>query len=558
MDKRTVMQLLCEFHIIKFHSVNFTQKICYSFTRSFLLKERKMERITRNSHFLGAKLRTLRKEHRITLEDLSARCAQIDPQSAPSVSYLSMIESGRRSPSPAVLALIASVFQRKPMWFLDQNAEFAPVSREKAAGGAVRIPFEPSFLFSKNLLQAAIPELLSQTGTTGRQFAHLLIRSHQEISRNEYPDLERTAEEVGKRAFPLKVDDLMALCKRHGLEIRWFERKPLLARDKDHDVRSVVRSFFDPPGTVYLNKALQSDAARLKFDLASHIGHKVLHGGDGLKSPHATGGEIGGSPDSGSPFHAGIEAKDVLLAWRDFECSFFAGALLCPKVPFRRFLMRERYRIEARRKLELTPAVMMRRMTKVSPYPYWHFFDATAPGHFRAVYRGNGIPLPWGNMTQATDPCPHWAVFRMVGNAQNDSNSQISVLRENDRWQLYCCHTLRTRDMAGNPHVLSVGIDLAPALSSNEANGTQIVDGIGESCFRKGGQARIGRPAAEAIRAVANILSIAWVEESLEQPARIICPRSSRCPRQGQCDVAPATRARDITDVKREILTTSK
>ena len=71
----------------------------------------------------------------------------------------------------------------------------------------------------------------------------------------------------------------MALCKRHGLEIRWFERKPVLARDNDHEVRSVVRSFFEPPGTVYLNKALQSDAARLKFDLASHIGHKVLHGG---------------------------------------------------------------------------------------------------------------------------------------------------------------------------------------------------------------------------------------------------------------------------------------
>ncbi len=513
-----------------------------------------MERINRNKHFLGTKLRALRKEHRITLDDLSARCAQIDPQSAPSVSYLSMIEGGRRSPSQDVLALIAGVFQRKPGWFLDQNAEFAPASREKAAGGAAAIPFEPSFLFSKNLLQAAIPELLSQTGTTGRQFAHLLIRAHQETSRNEFPDLERAAEKVGKRAFPLKVDDLMALCKRHGLEIRWFERKPLLARDNNQGVRSVVRSFFDAPGTVYLNKALQSDAARLKFDLASHLGHKVLHGGDGLKSPHATGGEMGESPDSGTAFHTGIEARDVLLAWRDFECSFFAGALLCPKVPFRRFLIRERSRIEARKALELTPAVIMRRMTKVSPYPYWHFFDASAPGHLRAVYRGNGIPLPWGNMTQATDPCPHWAVFRMFGSTQSNPHSQISVLRDNDRWQLYCCHTLRTRDMAGTPHVLSVGVDLVPALSSNEANGARIVDSIGEECLRKGGQAKIGRDAAEAIRAVGNILSIAWIEESLKQPARIICPRSSRCPCQGKCNVAPATRARDITDVKREIL----
>jgi transcriptional regulator with XRE-family HTH domain len=517
-----------------------------------------MDAISRNSHFLGAKLRTLRKEYRITLEELSARLAQIDPRAAPSVSYLSMIESGRRNPSRALLGLIARVFQREPAWFLDQNAEFAPASRREVARAATRIPFEPSFLFSKDLLQAAIPELLSQTGATGRQFAHLLIRSHQEISRNEYPELERAAENVGERVFPLKVEDLLALSKRHGLEIRWFERKPLLARDNEQEVKSVVRSFYEPPGTIYLNRTLQSDAARLKFDLASHIGHKVLHAGDGLKSPHATGGEMGGSPDSGSPLHAGIEAKDVLLAWRDFECSFFAGALLCPKAPFRRFLIRERYRIDARKQLEITPAVMMRRMTKVSPYPYWHFFDANAQGHFRAVYRGNGIPLPWGNMTRATDPCPHWAVFRMIESANNHTSSQISVLRDNDEWRLYCCHTLRTRDMAGNPHVLSVGVDLGPALSSNQADVAEIVDGIGEECRRKGGQARIGRAAAGAIRAIANILSIAWIEESLDQPARIICPRASRCAREGQCEVAPATRARDIADVKQEILQTVK
>jgi hypothetical protein len=254
-----------------------------------------------------------------------------------------------------------------------------------------------------------------------------------------------------------------------------------------------------------------------------------------------------------------MEARDVLLAWRDFECSFFAGALLCPKVPFRRFLTRERYRVEARNKLEITASVMMRRMTKVSPYPYWHFFDADAPGHFTAVYRGNGIPLPWGNMTQATDPCPHWAVFRMLGNNHSGgSSSQLSVIRENNEWQLYCCHTLRTKDMAGHPHVLSVGIDLVPALASNGQSEAEIANTIGEACLRKGGQAKLGKAEVEAIRAVANILSIAWVDDALQQPARIICPRSSRCPREGHCNAAPATRARDITDIKHEILRTAQ
>src|SRR5690606_17876375 len=349
---------------------------------------------TRKTHFLGAKLRMLRKRNRLTLEDLSTRCIQLEPNSAPSVSYLSMIESGKRVPSEDVLQLFAKVFQRAPEWFFDDTPEVEPAVTAKRSGGVAPVPLEPSFLFSKELLQAAIPELLSQTGTTGRQFAHLLIRSHQEMSRNDFPDLERAAESVGERRFPLGADDLLRLCRQHGLALKWFDRAPVLARDKDREVRSMVRSFFEPPRTVYLNRELLADPPRLKFDLASHLAHKVLHEGDGLKSPHATGGEMGGSPDSGAAAGpiATMSAQDVLHAWRDFECSFFAGALLAPKAPFRRFLARESYRVEAGEKVELTPAVVMRRMTKVSPYPYWHFFDAYPPGYLRAVYRGNGIP----------------------------------------------------------------------------------------------------------------------------------------------------------------------
>src|ERR1700722_12258511 len=322
-----------------------------------------MANLQRKSHFLGAKLRSIRKRNGLTLEELSSRCIQMDAQLAPSVSYLSMIESGKRMPSQDVLGLLAGVFQRPVGWFLDEQVDIAGAGGAPKAGGATRVPLEPAFLFSKELLQSAIPELLAQTGTSGRQFAHLLIRSHQEMSRNDFPDLERTAESIGERRFPLNVEDLIRLTKHHGLELRWFERRPLLVRDNDQEVRSTVRSFYESPGTIYLNQALRADPARLKFDLATHIGHKVLHGGDGMKSPHATGGEMGGSPESGS--EAGLRAQDVLHAWRDFECSFFAGALLCPKIAFRRFLARNQYRIEPATLLELTPAVVMRRMTKV-------------------------------------------------------------------------------------------------------------------------------------------------------------------------------------------------
>jgi hypothetical protein len=254
-----------------------------------------------------------------------------------------------------------------------------------------------------------------------------------------------------------------------------------------------------------------------------------------------------------------MSAQDVLHAWRDFECSFFAGALLCPKAPFRRFLTRESYRVEAGEKMELTPAVVMRRMTKVSPYPYWHFFDAYPPGYLRAVYRGNGIPLPWGNMAQVSDPCPNWAVFRMLGaNRGPERGSQISVLRDGDQSLLYCCHSRRTNDMAGNPHVLSVGIDLAPALRSHSVDAEELVATITEACLEHRGEARIPQAAAEAIKAAAKVLNIAWVEDALSSPARIICPRSAHCPRTGHCDGASASRAREITDVRNEIVSKAK
>src|SRR5271167_4623747 len=96
---------------------------------------------SRKGHFLGAKLRALRKRNGLTLEDLSVRCSQLDPQGAPSVSYLSMIESGKRFPSAQSLALLATVFQRKPEWFFDDSAAIESASDTQRSGGAAAIQF---------------------------------------------------------------------------------------------------------------------------------------------------------------------------------------------------------------------------------------------------------------------------------------------------------------------------------------------------------------------------------------------------------------------------------
>jgi transcriptional regulator with XRE-family HTH domain len=515
-----------------------------------------MSNLLRKSHFLGAKFRNLRKRHGLTLQDVSSRCIQMHAEIAPSVSYLSMIETGKRTPSIEVLELLASIFQKSPQWFLDENADIETVAPVSKKGGPARMPLEPGFLFSKDLLEAAIPELLAQTGISGRQFAHLLIRSLQESHRNVFPDLERSAEAIGERRFPLGVDELQRLFKHHGLHIRWFDREPILTQEKERHFKTMVRSFYDGPGNVYINRRLQDDMARLKFELASHLAHKVLHDGDGLKSVHATGGRLGGTPETSAQSFGGMNSQDVLLAWRDFECSFFAESLLAPKTPMREFLMRESYHVEARQKLQLTPAVMMRRMTSVSPYRYWHYFDAYPPGYLRSVYRGNGIPLPWGNMAMVTDPCPQWAVFYMLRQSRSHKpSSQLSVLQDGDRSLLYCCHSFRTHDSAGNHHVLSVGIDLIPALESQGYEAAELVQGIARDCHLGRGQAAPSHSAKMAIKSTGRVLNIGWIAEAVDSPASIICPRSTACPRPDRCeDLADMPSTAEIGSIRQEII----
>jgi hypothetical protein len=54
------------------------------------------------------------------------------------------------------------------------------------------------------------------------------------------------------------------------------------------------------------------------------------------------------------------------------------------------------------------------------------------------------------------------------------------------------------------------------------------------------------------------VLNIAWVEDALSAPARIICPRSTNCPRTEHCNGASASRAREITDVREEIVNSTR
>lgn len=515
------------------------------------------EGLLRKAHFLGTKVRSLRKRNQLTLEDLSVRCIQIDRDAGPSVSYLSMIENGKRVPSERLLEIIADIFQKDVKWFFDETLDdesIEAVSKSSGKSGGIEgIPLEPGFLFSNALLQTAIPELLSQAGITGRQFAHLLIRAHQEAQQNRFPDIERAAERIGRKRFPLDIEDLFALAKQQGLRIRWFDQPAFTDRRAgERPLATMIRSFFEAPNTVYLNRQLEKLPGRIKYDIANHIAHKVLHDGDGARTPQVSGGDLSPRRHEGESQH--MDARDILYAWRDFECSYFAAALLGPKAPFRQFLARHSYAIDVGDKVDLSTTLIMRRMSSVSPYTQWHYFDAYPPGHLRAVYRGNGIPLPWGNMRMVLDPCQHWAVFRMLNTRSTRPSAQISVLRNGEDARLYCCQSIRGRDPAGNAHVLCAGIDLAPALDSQGFATIDLIEQIERSCNRVGGSSGIPREARQKLEAIAKILNIGWIADGAAKEASIICPRSSSCPRDRHCLGRAASRQRPMIETLRDKL----
>jgi hypothetical protein len=142
----------------------------------------------------------------------------------------------------------------------------------------------------------------------------------------------------------------------------------------------------------------------------------------------------------------------------------------------------------------------------------------------------------------------------MIEGERGACGSQISVLRDGERSLLYCCHSRRVHDMAGNPHVLSVGVDLAPALASNGVPSEPVIDSIFRECLHRRGEARVPKAAVQVLDAVAKVLNIAWIGDALAKPARIICPRSNHCPRPERCEGARPSRAREIADVREEIL----
>ena len=276
----------------------------------------------------------------------------------------------------------------------------------------------------------------------------------------------------------------------------------------------MVRSFFEAPQVIYANRALQSDPGAPEVRSGDAYRPQGAARWRWGRSPHATGGEMGGSPEGGSGA-AGMNAQDVLHAWRDFECTFFAGALLAPKCRFgvswcvSAIAWRRR-----RKKLEITPALVMRRMTKVSRLSLLAFLRRLSARVSARGLPGQRHPAALGqSRPQVSDPCPNWAVFRMMHGERGRARlADLGAARRralaavllplapgarHGRQCSTCCRSGSTWRRRSTPRLAERAADRFDLPRVPAA---------------RRGEARIPKAATQVIGAVANVLNIAWIE----------------------------------------------
>ena len=159
-----------------------------------------MAGLLRQGHFLGSKLRSLRKRNGLTLDELSARCVQLEPDHAPSVSYLSMVETGKRVPSPQMLGVLAAVFGKEPSWFLDRTEALPPqqLGAARHQGPVNAMALEPAF---QATVSAMMPGFVSGRKTRKKVWALLAPRLREACSslRSKLASAADTVIEAGRK-----------------------------------------------------------------------------------------------------------------------------------------------------------------------------------------------------------------------------------------------------------------------------------------------------------------------------------------------------------------------
>jgi len=160
-------------------------------------------------------------------------------------------------------------------------------------------------------------------------------------------------------------------------------------------------------------------------------------------------------------------------------------------------------------------------------------------------------------MRLVTDPCKHWSIFKVLDNTRiKKPYSQLSLLKEEDRKSLYASVSIRTTDAAQNPHVISAGIDLGPAIESQGLNKNELLSEINNHCLNGKGDVVLDENIQTQLLKVARTLNVSWAENAIQNSCSIICPRSTNCPRPISCEKHPSSKKNFswLNEIKKEII----
>lgn len=317
---------------------------------------------------LGLKLKSLRQERGLTLQQLAARCGL-------SVSYLSEIEKGKKYPKAEKLIEIAGALDApfEELVSPQVDRDLAPVKTVFSSNFLQGFPFElfgvdPEDLFGiateSPERAAALIRALLEVGRTYdvqvEQFLLAALRSYQQLNHNHFPELEAEAarcraEHGWPVGEPLTPEAIAAVLeKEHGyrLDFDSLQRHPELG-----GLRSVYLGRPSPgaPRLLVNGNLMPSQRA---FVLGRELGYRYL-------------GLTGGRAMTSSWIK--VESFDQVL--NNFYASYFAGALLIERdrllADMVDFFRRERWDGDALvaciGRYAATPEMFFHRLTELLP-----------------------------------------------------------------------------------------------------------------------------------------------------------------------------------------------
>lgn len=364
----------------------------------------------------GMKVRQARLEAGLNLSEFAGRC-ELSP------SYVTEIEKGRKYPKTDKIMKMAQVLGKGYDDLVSIKLASSLTYLETILSSPLlsQFPFEEFDLEMADLVNLftrapdkasallhAVLEIGRQYDMKEEHFLRAALRSYQEIHENYFEDLEAAASDFASRyqlnrELPLSLASLQEIIEQtfgYQLDHSQLAGQPALS-----SYRSVFIKGARPK--LLLNPALQP--MQIKFVLARELGYQYLD----LKERANTS-----APDK-------VESFQQVL--NDFKASYFAGALLMPRVntladlqeffqlqswsPYRLLNMLDKY--------DVTPEMLFYRFCELIPQFFGiklHFLRFhKANGDFKLVKQlnMNNLHLPSG-IGLHEHYCRRWLALRLL------------------------------------------------------------------------------------------------------------------------------------------------